>query len=147
MTKFPENFLWGGATAANQIEGAYDVDGKGISVTDITTAGSLDKPRYLTYEVDGKEGKAAGMFAASLPEGAKGKIFADEYYPNHVAIDFYHHYKEDIKMFAEWALRSSAYQLLRLEFSLKGMKKSLTNLDLTSTAGSLKNVRSMVLNH
>ena len=34
---FPKNFLWGGATAANQIEGAYDEDGKGLSVTDITT--------------------------------------------------------------------------------------------------------------
>ncbi len=41
------------------------------------------------------------MLASSLPEGAKGKIFPDEYYPNHVAVDFYHHYKEDIKLFAE----------------------------------------------
>lgn len=48
---FPKNFLWGGATAANQIEGAYDEDGKGLSVTDITTAGSLDHPRMLTYKL------------------------------------------------------------------------------------------------
>lgn len=48
---FPKNFLWGGATAANQIEGAYDEDGKGLSVTDITTAGSLDAPRMLTYKL------------------------------------------------------------------------------------------------
>ncbi|NRN78691.1 6-phospho-beta-glucosidase BglA [Lactobacillus helveticus] len=51
---FSKNFLWGGATAANQIEGAYDVDGKGLSVTDITTAGSLDAPRMLTYKLNGK---------------------------------------------------------------------------------------------
>ena len=51
---FPKNFLWGGATAANQIEGAYDEDGKGLSVTDITTAGSLDAPRMLTYKLNGK---------------------------------------------------------------------------------------------
>lgn len=51
---FPKNFLWGGATAANQIGGAYDVDGKGLSVTDITTAGSLNEPRYLTYKLNGK---------------------------------------------------------------------------------------------
>lgn len=51
---FPKNFLWGGATAANQIEGAYDVDGKGLLVTDITTAGSLDAPRMLTYKLNGK---------------------------------------------------------------------------------------------
>ena len=34
MAKFPENFLWGGATAANQLEGAFDRDGKGLSVAD-----------------------------------------------------------------------------------------------------------------
>lgn len=46
---FPKDFLWGGATAANQIEGGYNEDGKGLSVTDITTAGSLKHPRMLTY--------------------------------------------------------------------------------------------------
>lgn len=51
---FPKNFLWGGATAANQIAGAYDVDGKGLSVTDIMTAGNLDHPRMLTYKLDDK---------------------------------------------------------------------------------------------
>lgn len=98
---FPKGFLWGGATAANQIEGAYDVDGKGLSVTDITTAGSLEAPRYLTYKLDGKLEKTPAMPGAGLPKGAEGAIDPNEYYPNHVAIDFYHHYKEDIKMFAE----------------------------------------------
>ena len=51
---FPKNFLWGGAVAANQVEGAYDVDGKGLSVTDITTAGSVEHSRMLTYNLDGK---------------------------------------------------------------------------------------------
>lgn len=105
MTEFPNNFLWGGATAANQVEGGYNEGGKGLSVSDITTAGSLDKPRYLTYTLNGKKGKAAGMFANVLPEGAKGAIFDDEYYPNHVAVDFYHHYKEDIKLFAEMGFK------------------------------------------
>lgn len=98
---FPKNFLWGGATAANQIEGAYDVDGKGLSVTDITTAGSLKTPRYLTYKLNGKMGKVVAAPGAGLPKGAVGAIDPNAYYPNHVAIDFYHHYKEDIKMFAE----------------------------------------------
>ena len=35
MSKFPENFLWGGACAANQFEGAWDADGKGASVPDV----------------------------------------------------------------------------------------------------------------
>ena len=32
QTKFPENFLWGGAIAANQAEGAYNEDGKGLDI-------------------------------------------------------------------------------------------------------------------
>ena len=56
---FPKNFLWGGATAANQCEGAWDVDGKGKTVSDFTTAGSLTEPRYTTYLTkDGEPGKA-----------------------------------------------------------------------------------------
>ncbi|MBP2058655.1 6-phospho-beta-glucosidase [Lactobacillus colini] len=98
---FPKGFLWGGATAANQIEGAYDVDGKGLSVTDITTSGSLEAPRYLTYKLNGELGKVPAMPGAGLPEGAEGAIDPNSYYPNHVAIDFYHYYKEDIKMFAD----------------------------------------------
>ena len=33
--KFPKDFLWGGATAANQFEGAYNEDGKGLSIQDV----------------------------------------------------------------------------------------------------------------
>ena len=102
---FPKNFLWGGATAANQIEGAYDVDGKGLSVTDITTAGSVKAPRMLTYKLNGEFHKTPGIPGAGLPEGAVGAIDPNEYYPNHVAIDFYHHYKEDIKLFAEMGFK------------------------------------------
>lgn len=40
LYEFPEDFLWGGATAANQLEGAWNVDGKGISISDICTGGS-----------------------------------------------------------------------------------------------------------
>ncbi len=78
MGKLPNDFLWGGASAANQFEGAYLEGGKGLSVADCLTMGSKDKRRRFTYP---------------LEEG--------EIYPSHVATDFYHHYKEDIAMFAE----------------------------------------------
>ena len=43
MKKFPEGFLWGGATAANQCEGAWDVDEKGLSVSDAYDDASASK--------------------------------------------------------------------------------------------------------
>lgn len=82
LKNFPEGFYWGGATAANQIEGAWDVDGKGISIADVMTEGSFGEPRRITR---------------GIVEG--------EYYPAHEAIDFYHHYKEDIALFAEMGLK------------------------------------------
>lgn len=46
---FPENFLWGGATAANQYEGGYLSGGKGLSTLDAITGGSQTEPRRITY--------------------------------------------------------------------------------------------------
>lgn len=80
--KFKKNFLWGGAVAANQCEGGWNADGKGISVSDVATAGAVDKNREYT---DG--------------------IIKGKYYPSHEAIDFYHHYKEDIAMLAEMGFK------------------------------------------
>lgn len=80
--KLPNNFLWGGAVAAHQIEGAWNVDGKGISIADVMTGGSRDKMRKIT---DG--------------------IVEEEYYPNHEATDFYHHYKEDVALLAEMGFK------------------------------------------
>lgn len=80
---FPKNFLWGGATAANQCEGAWNIDGKGESVADHVTAGSKNQFRTLTEE-----------------------IRPNVQYPSHEAIDFYHHYKEDIALFAEMGFKA-----------------------------------------
>lgn len=80
--KFPDNFLWGGAVAANQCEGGWNLDGKGDSVCDHLTAGTVNSPRYFYNEI--KE---------------------NVYYPSHNAIDFYHHYKEDIALFAEMGFK------------------------------------------
>lgn len=80
--RFPENFLWGGAVAANQCEGAWDVDGKGISVPDIITNGTHTVKRRIEPSM------------------------SDEFlYPSHEAIDFYHNYEEDIALFAEMGFK------------------------------------------
>lgn len=82
MNRFPEGFLWGGATAANQFEGAWDVDGRGPSVDDHFLGGSFERPREITLDID--------------PE---------RFYPNHDGIDFYHRYEEDIALFAEMGFK------------------------------------------
>lgn len=102
---FPKNFLWGGATAANQFEGGWNVDGKGVSTSDCCTRGSRTKPREVTYMT--KDGKIESqmMFTVDVPEGATF-VSVDGYdYPSHEAIDFYHHYKEDIALFAEMGFK------------------------------------------
>lgn len=111
---FPKGFLWGGAIAANQAEGAYDVDGRGLVQTDVTTGGTVDSPRYTTFiDKNGKPGKVPSLgHIGKIPEGAKFAILDTEYYPNHKAVDFYHHYKEDIKLFAEMG-----YSIFRLSIS------------------------------
>ncbi|PKG23417.1 6-phospho-beta-glucosidase [Niallia nealsonii] len=77
MTKFPKNFLWGGALAANQVEGAYLEDGKGLTVADV------------------------------LPDGIWGPIVYPPQgeYLKHNAVDFYHRYKEDIALLAEMGFK------------------------------------------
>ena len=79
---FQKGFLWGGAVAAHQLEGGYDKGGKGLSIMDVVTAGDVNTKRRVT---DG--------------------IIEGEFYPNHDAIDFYGHYKEDIQLFAEMGFK------------------------------------------
>ena len=72
MNNFPKNFLWGGATAANQCEGGWNAGGRGPARTDITTAGTADTARMLTYRMpDGTTG-AVSQFEG-IPEGGKGR--------------------------------------------------------------------------
>lgn len=79
---FPKGFLWGGALAANQSEGAYLAGGKGLSTVDLLPYG---------------ENRRAYMKGEGTPLEVKEGV----YYPSHEAIDFYHRYPEDIKLFAE----------------------------------------------
>lgn len=79
---FPENFLWGGAVAAHQLEGGWNQGGKGASIIDVVTGGAHGVQRRIT-----------------------NGVIPGEFYPNHEAIDFYGHYKEDIKLFAEMGFK------------------------------------------
>lgn len=82
----PKDFLWGGATAANQCEGGYNLDGRGLANVDVIPAGP-DRSEVVRglkkmYQLDNKH-----------------------YYPACEGIDFYHHYKEDIKLMAEMGFK------------------------------------------
>ncbi|MFQ9922728.1 MAG: family 1 glycosylhydrolase [Beduini sp.] len=101
---FPKGFLWGGATAANQYEGGYNEGGRGLAISDMISAGTHTEPRKIYYRTKGGE-IGATTLGSSLPKGAVGIIKEDVYYPSHQATDFYHHYKEDIALFAEMGFK------------------------------------------
>ena len=99
--KFPKGFYWGGAIAANQAEGGYGEGNRGEIISDYTTAGAHGVSRQNTFrDKDGNIVYLPGLFA-NFDETYTPVTVEGEYYPNRVAIDFYHHYKEDIAMFAE----------------------------------------------
>ena len=83
---FPKNFLWGGATAANQCEGGFDKDGRGLANVDVCPSGE-DRLKVISGKMK--------MFD-----------FDDKhYYPAKFGIDMYNHYKEDIKLFREMGFK------------------------------------------
>ncbi|GAL33371.1 6-phospho-beta-glucosidase [Vibrio maritimus] len=74
MTQFPDNFLWGGAIAANQVEGSFTLDGKGLSTSDMLPSGILSPHQTRDERTPGIKD---------------------------IAIDFYNRYPEDIALFDE----------------------------------------------
>lgn len=101
---FSKDFLWGGATAANQYEGGYNLGGRGLATSDVITAGSLNTPRRITYKTEDGVMNSINPFD-EIPKGSIGYIDKDLHYPSHVATDFYHHYKEDIALMAEMGFK------------------------------------------
>lgn len=94
--KFPENFLWGGAVAANQIEGAWNIGGKGLSVADMATyKPNIDNKDYSAHMTITSESIAEAMADET-----------DTHFPKRRGIDFYHHYKEDLALFAEMGFKT-----------------------------------------
>ena len=95
-TKFPEGFLWGGAIAASQCEGAWNVDGKGMSVADVARRKkNVDVTDYV------------GQWHTSLSDIEQAMASEDIIsYPKRHGNDFYHHYKEDIALFKEMGFKT-----------------------------------------
>ena len=86
FNKFPKDFLWGGALAANQCEGGYKEGGKGLTTVDLCPAGE-NRRKVMEGKID----------VLRPIEG--------EYYPTHESIDFYHRFREDIALFAEMGFK------------------------------------------
>ena len=87
---FPKNFLWGGAVAANQLEGAYLEDGKQLNVTDVMV-GIISNPDLKYDEQTNKW----------VPDFKEDKV-----YLSHDGIDFYHRYKEDLAYMAQMGFKA-----------------------------------------
>ena len=92
MSKMPDDFLWGGATAANQCEGAYQENGRGLANVDVIPAGP-------------------DRFAVAL--GKKKMLQCDEkhFYPSHESIEMYHHFREDIRLFAKMGFKCYRFSI------------------------------------
>ena len=102
----PKDFLWGGATAANQYEGGWNEGGRGKSSDDVITNGTHTEPRCITFiNKAGEKVKAPMFVGADYEDVDHFECFDDCLYPNHEATDFYHHYKEDIALMAEMGFK------------------------------------------
>lgn len=92
-TEFPKNFLWGGATAANQLEGGYREGGRGLSIADALPGGPdrfkiVQQPNF-DWTIDETKYR----------------------YPNHLGIDHFHHFREDIALFAEMGFKCYRFSI------------------------------------
>lgn len=87
MSRFPEGFLWGGATAANQCEGGYNEGGRGLANVDVIPHGN-------------------DRFAVMLGDKKMFDFDNEHYYPAQTGIDMHHHYKEDIALFGEMGFKT-----------------------------------------
>lgn len=94
---FPEGFLWGGAFAANQVEGGAREGGKGLSTADVFPRGDRKKGGVFDRTYD------QILQAAADPEDLK--------YPKRRGIDFYHRYREDIALFREMGFKALRFSI------------------------------------
>ncbi|MEA4228465.1 family 1 glycosylhydrolase [Klebsiella pneumoniae] len=91
---FPENFLWGGAIAANQAEGAWNLDGKGISVADINEYVFNEDMRKM-YNIE-----------LTRDYAVQAQDDKDGVFPKRTGIDFYHTFREDLALLKAAGLKT-----------------------------------------
>lgn len=94
---FPKNFLWGGAQAASQADGAYREDGKGLNSSDVQPfLKGLSNEEIQKIEVQGM----------TLSQAKVGVTDQEHYYPKRYGIDFYHTYENDIDLLSEMGFKT-----------------------------------------
>lgn len=132
---FKKGFLWGGATAANQIEGAYNEGGRGLANTD-----------FLKYVAPNERRADEATFEQTYASLQEAKAHEDTYiFPKRWGNDFYHHYKEDIALMAEMGFQCFVCPYRGHGFSRRDLKKNLTKRDWHSMTRFLTSVTNMVL--
>ena len=114
MKQFPEGFLWGGATAANQYEGGWKEGGKGVSCSDVQL---FTDPKSMKDLLN-----THGLCDISDEMIEKALSTDDEvYYPKRHGIDFFIIIKKILLYLQVWDLKFIECLLLGLVFSLEGM--------------------------
>lgn len=122
-----KDFLWGGATAANQCEGAYNEGGRGLANVDVIPHGS---ERWAVV--------SGNRRMLDFEEGY--------YYPAKQAIDFYHHYKEDIRLFGEMGFKTYRMSIAWSRIYPQGDEEQPKKKGCVSMKRSSANVTVMALN-
>lgn len=99
MSNIRKDFLWGGAISANQVEGAWNIDGKGMSIADVKV-----KPDHIDVtEFNG--------FDMTRDDIMKSIHDQEHYFPRRTAIDFYHTYHNDLKYFREMGFKCLRFSI------------------------------------
>ena len=136
VKKFPEGFLWGGAVAANQYEGGWNEGGKGVSVSDCAR-------HHLDVDVQ-DYAKQNEISTKEILEAMKSDDTS--LYPKRHGSDGYHHYKEDIKLFAEMGFKVFRLSIAWSRIFPNGDDKEPNEEGLKFYDDILMNVINMVLN-
>lgn len=122
--EFPKDFLWGGGIADFQAEGGYEESGRGLTTLDFVTQGSATEPRKITYMMPDGSKHVQNARGLPMPEHARGYLDPNYYYPSLHAVDFYHHYKEDIRLFAEMGMRIFRFSICWTRIFPTGMEEA-----------------------